>query len=146
MSHCAKYVAENSHADNVRTGDAIRSKVIKYLSVNFATIENAEKHFKIQVKVTTLFATGKTASRPLHTATASLSVLRNSPVQFNTESSCAAGVLANCLEVYEKLTFRMKEQLLNNLFQKYFLDFTSDIDFAAKFESDFLCKGSKKSA
>ena len=33
-SSCAKYVAENSNANNVRTGDAIRSKVIKYLSVN----------------------------------------------------------------------------------------------------------------
>ena len=67
-------------------------------------------------------------------------------MRLNTEFSCAAGVLAGCLEGYEKLTFRMKEQLLHNLFQKYLLDFSSDIDFAAKFESDFLqtcVKGAK---
>ena len=70
-SSCAKYVAENSHADNVRTGDAIQSKVIKYLSVNFDTIEDAENHFKIDYihhqhnidpsqAFGTSFATGKT--------------------------------------------------------------------------------------
>ena len=67
-------------------------------------------------------------------------------MRLNTELSCAAGVLANCLEGYEKLTVRMKEQLLHNLFQKYLLDFTSDIDFAVKFERDFLetcVKGAK---
>ena len=126
---CARFVSENAKTD-IRSGDAVRTRVRKQISVEFSTIEDSEEFFKIDY-LEGSSSIGKEQEDPFSTPAVSLSAqnnyfsmptlspsaIPNSPVHLHATSSTAAETLVNLTGGYAKLTPRMQEQLLSVLFQ-----------------------------
>ncbi len=114
---CAAYVADKTQKEQ-RAPSAMRSRVSKFLALNFSSIDKAEEFFNIDYESD--FVTPKKSE------------------SIKQEFSSPSESISECLKIFQSSSINMKSQLLNKIFFSYLEELFDDRSLIEKFPKDCL--------